>query len=820
MGITLTDVLLFGKAQSDDVDSAAFVIMRRNILRWGAIGGYVSIVVHGVAPLVLPDAIANSLSYVKAFGGTEQRNLPDGYIQRQFIYMMDGSYLLTDIVPTYDGHIEMDFQTTSLTSGLSAYFLGGRTQTYGGLFLVKSLSNTFVVDAFGTTEDDRYTSSVSATSNTRYKFIYDNQVATLTSGGATLFTNTMTGTTANGASLVINGLNNNGTTTGSQAGIYLYSFKAWNAQGELVADYVPAVQKGTVPVVGFYDTVSGTFKTATAGTFAAGGEAVPTPDTPMDIVSNNGVLKVKDSELPVGYRRVLGYACDDDVLWQITDFHLRGSDTVRMSFSVKAGCNVFGCYQGASANDNYDLFVSNSSNAKYLRYGGEAYPSYWSSSNWGRRFDVVFTPNGTDGMPQDSTWTPLTFESENDLLIAATTLAGSSAKLKGNLYGNFIVDGRLKLIPCERVSDGVLGYYDTYSNTFFEPTGTPTSLGYDTSYMTKVYADGTVETINVHGKNLFDVSNNPVEQGNIASTSGRDVASATRCRTDGYISVKPNTTYTLTASIDGYAGNTSGGVFVYQYNEDASTWVGSSWRRPTGYTFTTNSTTVKIRILFGISSSATIVPSDVSKIQLEEGSTATDYEPYYNGGTATAEMLLRLDGAVDEQEILSGSITRKIGYRVFDGSESFGVSNAYGRALYINGASSAWGASKSKDVLCQYFLGTSSPSSNMPEFTCFFNSTGHFYFRTSEAAVDFKAWLASLYAAGTPLVVFFVRATPTTESVAGQPLQVQAGDNYLEITQASLTELELEAQYNAAVSLTIQEVQDANLDNNVTVTIQ
>jgi hypothetical protein len=49
---------------------------------------------------------------------------------------------------------------------------------------------------------------------------------------------------------------------------------------------------------------------------------------------------------------------------------------------------------------------------------------------------------------------------------------------------------------------------------------------------------------------------------------------------------------------------------------------------------------------------------------------------------------------------------------------------------------------------------------------------------------------------------------------------VTDGDNVLEITQASLTGLELEAQYNAAVTLTIQEVQDANLDNNVTVTIQ
>lgn len=36
-------------------------------------------IVKGVSPLSLPDAVANSLSYVKAFGGTEQRLLPDTY---------------------------------------------------------------------------------------------------------------------------------------------------------------------------------------------------------------------------------------------------------------------------------------------------------------------------------------------------------------------------------------------------------------------------------------------------------------------------------------------------------------------------------------------------------------------------------------------------------------------------------------------------------------------------------------------------------------------------------------------------------------------
>lgn len=182
--------------------------------------------------------------------------------------------------------------------------------------------------------------------------------------------------------------------------------------------------------------------------------------------------------LPVEYKRTLGFSVDNNCYWKITDFNLRGSDTVRISFSVNAACNVFGCYQGASENDNYDLYASTTEGSKYFRYGNGTYLSYWSAANLGKRFDVVYTPTGSHGMPEDSTWTEATFESANNLLLGATAESGTSAKLKGALYGDFIVDGRLHLVPCERVSDNVLGYFDLITRNFYEPTGTPTSLGY------------------------------------------------------------------------------------------------------------------------------------------------------------------------------------------------------------------------------------------------------------------------------------------------------------------------------------------------------
>ena len=82
-------------------------------------------------------------------------------------------------------------------------------------------------------------------------------------------------------------------------------------------------------------------------------------------------------------------------------------------------------------------------------------------------------------MPTDSVITPEDFTSPADLCVGTTSPSGTSAKFNGKLYGKFIVDGRLKLVPCERISDGALGYFDMKSKAFFEPIGkAPVSLGY------------------------------------------------------------------------------------------------------------------------------------------------------------------------------------------------------------------------------------------------------------------------------------------------------------------------------------------------------
>lgn len=225
----------------------------------------------------------------------------------------------------------------------------------------------------------------------------------------------------------------------------------------------------------------------------------PTPSVPVDIVCNNGTLVMVDDELPSGYNRIAGITFDSSVYYQITDFFLKGSDTIRISFSVEKACNVFGCYTTTSATNNYSLYASTAANAKYLRYAGGTYKSQFATSTFGQRFDVVITPTGSSGMPsgQNDTWNESDFTATSALCIAHTSPSGTSSKLDGNIYGDIVVDGRLKLIPCIRLSDGEIGYYDTYTEAFYAPvTGTPVSLGYDLSHLT-LKVVGTAEVLSV-----------------------------------------------------------------------------------------------------------------------------------------------------------------------------------------------------------------------------------------------------------------------------------------------------------------------------------
>lgn len=723
-----TDVILGGKAGL--LNDFGGLVLSNNLMIGKKVsrGTITTVTVRGQSPLVLPDAIAGSLQAVKAFGGTEQSNLPFGYTQQQFIYMLDNSCLLTDIVPTYDCKIEFDFRTTSITpNGMP--LLGGRTVTYGGLYFVKGGGGTFIVDAFGTSSDDRYSSTVSSVANKRYKFTYDNQVATLESDGSVLFTNTMTGTSANGAALVLNGLNDNGATNADTRGIYVYSFKAWDNQGNLIADYVPAIQQGTVPVVGFYDTVSGTFKTATEGTFAAGGAAVPTPDAPIDIISNNGILKVSP--------------------------------------------NLF----NKATVSKYTLLNTST---------GETIPQQneWS---WCSDF-IPVTPDTAYYFKSGANYNVRIFEYTEDKSYTSTSYTVRNAA--------FTVGSTCKFI---RFHIG----YSTGGQAMYEGE-TMISLG-STALPYKpygIYTDGTVETIQTQHQLELPTTNT---YGNITSTY----------------------TYSYNASADTVAVPvTIGKQYIIEWTNTTQSTVGTVFR----YGFVSDSTPSGQAItqcyrgtIQDLPSNPIIVTADNSflLLQCNQNYTAPNITNGYltvtEADTATAEMLLKVGNYQDEQEILSGVVTRNVGIKVLDGTESWGASGAYTGSCYTQLSPATSGTYTT--IFVTHFMGKTSEGGYSVGSALYNRRNLSLWLSNSTTPTTLKSWLAQQYNAGTPVIVLYPLATSTTESVTGQTLQVVDGDNTLEITQASLNDLELEATYQSLVRLTIQEVENANLNNNVEVTI-
>lgn len=313
----------------------------------------------------------------------------------------------------------------------------------------------------------------------------------------------------------------------------------------------------------------------------------------------------------------------------------------------------------------------------------------------------------------------------------------------------------------------------------------------------EIYTDGTVETIQATGKNLLNPTITSGTFGRIQVTVNDDKTITLNGSTStdvvaitvGYYTFKPNTTYRLVGSPAGGNISTTFGMDVWVTPERKASDSGN------GTTFTVSEeTTASVRILIRKNY---VCDNMVFKPMITYDTTATynDYEQYYDGGTATAEMLLKVGDYQDVQSIIDGVVTRNVGVMVLDGSEAWGSFAAGGGGYYLrvnDAASQAYGSG-----LCSHFPTLSTGQTTQGIRFGAANNVIYIYgvLQQFPTGADWFQYLADQYAAGTPVIVLYPLATPTTESVAGQTLQVQAGNNTLEITQASLDNLELEAKY-------------------------
>lgn len=469
---------------------------------------YVDIIVSGTGSVTLLQAKEDGLNYVKLFGGCEQRNLPSGYTELDSITMEAGACAIGLTQPTANSRVELDFATTTLDS-TTRNFYGGRynnAPTGAGIRLTHNSSKDII--AYGFDTNSTGTGNYRFQNNTRYKYIHDNGTLTLISGGSTVYTQNFTMNDTTTSDVVINGYRQQtGTIIPNSEVIIVYAYKVYNAQGVLVENWIPAL-KGTT--VCFYDTVSGTDILPEEGTFTAGAVTVPTPDTPIDIISNNGVLKARlQSGLPLGYT-LLDSITGDGLVGLSTGLTLQAGDIIDMEYE----------WLGAPSGQSTDRFFFGTSNADASTGGcwAEFYTSTGSTTTWYVRFSSlssVNTPATSDQWKGHITLKRESFTVNNVEVLTPTyngdfqstvltffgrfnatgdTFAGAYLKVKSFTVKN---NGAYRYygIPC-RNTNNELTFYDIVSGADSTKVGTGTfTAGNTISDPIEIYTDGTVETV-------------------------------------------------------------------------------------------------------------------------------------------------------------------------------------------------------------------------------------------------------------------------------------------------------------------------------------
>ena len=649
-------------------------------------GGSEAVVVGpAVSPLALDDAIADTMEYVKAYGGTEQRSLPQGYQQLVSLTTDNASYFDADyIINSFDVDVTIDATVSLLASGPNMLwgFMGAASNLprWGvGTYQNNWLMGANATQSSGAADTNRHVTTGVLFYNENdipcYKFVLDGAASTTqgTSNAETIIDNTL--------STFVGARNNRGT-AGNFNPSTIYSFKIKKA-GELVVNMVPA-KRLSDNVVGFYDTVRDRFFTnAGTGTITADDAAVPTPDYPMNIVTNNGVLKARhQSGLPLGYT-LLEYIESSGTQYIDTGIKVTQNDRVEVRYCYHENSSVGtsgriagGRYTSGSPRDALALGSQNgkadptTNMFSQFGTGGTAYAGPrivigdWFTAKSSADGYYVNDTAYQAPIPTDDFETPYTvklFAFEQSAPGGDPTIGcgvGRCADFK--IYTNNVL--MMDLVPAKN-SSNVIGMYDLVSGQFFTNQGTGTfTAGNTVSDPVEIYTDGTVETIK-------DSLNN----------------------------------------------------------------------------------------------------------------------------TATAEMLLKVGDYQDVQSIIDGVVTRNVGVKVLDGTENWAVSGS--NRYWLEISNMLIGSNYVR--LCTHFK-QNTVYANLAdgEFFCG-GSTTRFNIRNDATPTteQLKQWLADQYAAGTPVIIVYPLATPTTETVTGQTLQVQDGDNTLEITQASLDGLQLEAEY-------------------------
>ena len=176
-----------------------------------------------------------------------------------------------------------------------------------------------------------------------------------------------------------------------------------------------------------------------------------------------------------------------------------------------------------------------------------------------------------------------------------------------------------------------------------------------------------------------------------------------------------------------------------------------------------------------------------------------------NGQTATAQDLLSCGADyVDVQNITTGEITRKVGFYIFDGTETWLLRPSQpSTGVCYTCILGTYKRDENATYYCNTFNTSIATSETQPLGTLSFSTSYVLVFLDDTqfpTAADWQEYLLQQYNNGTPVIIVYPLATPTTETVTAQTnLQTIAGNNTLTITQAAVDGLQISGRYKQTI---------------------
>ena len=589
-------------------------------------------------------------------------------------------------------------------------------------------------------------------------------------GGSTDYDSiTYSGGALSGYTDYLFGAHFNGTTSTWAAGEKIYRAEYYN-NGVHVADMIP-VRRISDGVLGMYDVIRKQFYTnAGSGTFTCDSDY-----TPLEYIESSGTQYIntgftvnQDTEVETEWQRT--NITDAGFLYGI----IRTGNTQVISAYLNTTNSVAWRFSSSSMNPVDNGFLDTNWHKTIQNKNGV------TSDGVLKAYSDVADFQTTEVLPIFCRYNVSTAQFMN----------GASARMKYYTIrqnGVVVFNG----IPAKRNSDSAIGMFDTVTKTFFANAGTGTfTAGNEILTPTNdaiVYIDGTVEKLGIHTANNKNLFNGLFEQGVVYN--GNYTNTNIRIRAIEPLTL-PSGTYTASCASD-YE-------MIFQINNVSE----NVWYQTKTITL---ASTDKLMICVRNKStpSGNILPNEPVNVQVEAGNMATTYEPYYDCGTALCEDLLAIGTVKDVQSILDGVVTRKIGVCVLKGNEpwnklSFQNKNVFRTKTMV--PADLYSNPNNNIGICSHFtvIPTSTEvTSSMNDLELAWNTNGLMAIRyeSMTSLANFINFLAGQYNAGTPVIVLYQLATEVTDNVSAQALTVDAGSNTIQIIEASIDDLPLEASY-------------------------